>query len=213
MVHAVRDVSLTVHAGEFVSIMGPSGCGKSTLLGLLAGLDVPDSGSVRLLGGMLSNAAPDKRASLRLRNVGLVFQDHQLVPEFTCAENVMLPLELQGQHHFSAKGASLEALGLVGVAELADRFPSDISGGQRQRVGVARATVGGRRLILADEATGSLDARNSELVFSIFRDLADTGYAVIAATHDLTIRQYAHRGIQMADGTLEPTADVDVARS
>ncbi|MGK2853948.1 MAG: ABC transporter ATP-binding protein [Microbacteriaceae bacterium] len=201
-VFGVRDVSLTVRQGDFVCLMGPSGCGKSTLLSLLAGLDVPTGGRVLFGGQDLSGTSAEDRAAVRLREIGMVFQDHQLIPEFTAVENVMLPLELQGQHHDEAEAAAGEALDRVGLKDLAHRFPSELSGGQRQRIGLARAIVGTRRAVLADEATGSLDHENSKMVFQLLRDLAAQGYAVLAATHDPLAAKFADRTLRMIDGSL-----------
>lgn len=201
-VFGVRGVSLAIAAGEFTCLMGPSGCGKSTLLALLSGLDTPTSGQVWFDDRDLSGASPEERASVRLRSIGMVFQENELIPEFTALENVVLPLELQGQNHVAAEGEARLALDRVGMGEYAGRFPSELSGGQRQRVGVARAIVGSRRVVLADEATGALDHRNSQMVFELLRELAGQGYAVLAATHDLTATSYADRTIRMIDGAL-----------
>ncbi|WP_448261889.1 ABC transporter ATP-binding protein [Microbacterium aurum] len=208
-IFGVREVSLAVGSGEFVCLMGPSGCGKSTLLSLLSGLDTPTGGRVWFDGRDLSGASPEERASIRLRSIGMVFQENHLIPEFTAVENVMLPLELQGQHHVAAEVEARVALDRVGVADLAGRFPSELSGGQRQRVGIARAIVGPRKALLADEATGALDHRNSEMVFGLLRELAGQGYAVLAATHDFTATRYADRTIRMIDGALTDTAPAE----
>lgn len=201
-VEAVRDASLTVGAGEFVALMGPSGCGKSTLLGVMAGLLSPDSGEVWISGQRLDTLSAGERAEVRLREVGTVFQQHNLVPEFTAVENVMLPMELRGLPRLEASRQARNMLETVGLGPELHRFPAQLSGGQRQRVGIARAIVGGRQLLLADEATGSLDHRNSEAVFAMFRSLADAGYGVLAATHDRLACDFAHRIVEMIDGAL-----------
>ncbi len=201
-VEAVRDASLTVGAGEFVALMGPSGCGKSTLLGLIAGLLTPDTGEVWIRGQRLDTLSTSERADVRLREIGSVFQEHNLVPEFTALENVMLPMELRGLPRSQAAEQARDMLETVGLADELGRLPAQLSGGQRQRVGIARAIAGGRRLVLADEATGSLDHRNSEAVFAMFRALADAGYAVLAATHDRLAGTFAHRTVDMLDGAL-----------
>lgn len=204
---AVRDVSLSLRAGEFVCLMGPSGCGKSTLLGLLSGLDVPTAGRVVFGETELSALTAERRAAVRLREFGMVFQEHNLIPEFTACDNVMLPLEAVGTDEKSARRAAEAAMERVGIGELHGRFPAELSGGQRQRVGIARATVGGRTVLFADEATGALDRANTMVVFALFRALADQGYAVLAATHDAAGSQLADRTVHMEDGAIS-TVDV-----
>lgn len=201
-VFGVREVDLTLATGEFVCLMGPSGCGKSTLLSLLSGLDTATTGEVVFAGRSLASLSSEGRAALRLREIGMVFQDHHLIPEFTALENVMLPLDLQGQHPPIAREAALVALERVGMADLSDRFTTELSGGQRQRVGIARAIVGEHRVVLADEATGSLDHANSQMVFRLLADLAGQGYAVMAATHDVGASSFASRTLHMVDGSL-----------
>lgn len=202
-VGAVRGASLSVSPGEFVCLMGPSGCGKSTLLALLAGLLRPDSGDVHLGEVELSALPPDARADVRLRNIGMVYQQDGLIPEFTARENAALVRELLGVPAAEALVDADAALERVGVGEFASRRPDQLSGGQRQRVGIARAIVGTRSVLLADEATGSLDHNNSRKVFELFRALADSGIAVLAATHDAMGQDYAHRTLQMMDGRIE----------
>lgn len=207
---AASDISLTVRPGELVSVTGPSGCGKSTLLALLAGIIAPTAGAVHIDGDAFSELPPESRAGRRLRNIGMVFQDDRLIPEFTVIENVRLPLELQRQPHDLSTRTALEALRSVGIDDLQDRYPSQLSGGQRQRVGIARAVVGDRTIILADEATGALDRRNSAMIFDLLRALADQGHVVIAATHDTLIDEYAHRNVQMIDGAITLDTGVTV---
>lgn len=203
-IFGVRNVSLTVRRGEFVCLMGPSGCGKSTLLGLLAGLDVPTEGHVAFGEKRISHASPEERAAIRLRDIGMVFQEGQLIPEFTALENAAFPLELLGWSKSESLAAGSKALDQVGLSNQGKRFPSELSGGQRQRVGIARAISGPRQAIIADEPTGSLDHSNSIAIFGLFRDLAESGYAVIVATHDLAASAFAHRTLRMTDGALEP---------
>lgn len=201
-VFGVRKVDIEVKKGEFVCLMGPSGCGKSTLLSLLAGLDTPDEGRVHFSGQELSAASAETRASVRLKEIGMIFQQDQLIPEFTTLENVMFPLELLGWSRDDCEESALRALEKVGLTGLAKRFPSELSGGQRQRAGIARAIAGPRQAVIADEATGSLDHLNSLAIFELLRALADSGYAVIAATHDLSAATYAHRILRMSDGRI-----------
>ncbi|MDU0349560.1 ABC transporter ATP-binding protein, partial [Actinomyces sp. MRS3W] len=157
-VTALDDVHLTVAEGEFVAVMGPSGSGKSTLLNLAGALDQPTSGRVFVEGRDLAGLDRTALAEVRRRAVGFVFQDFNLLPALTAAENVAFPLELDGWAAKRARAAALYALDQVGVADLADRLPDDMSGGQAQRVAIARAVAGPRRLLLADEATGALDS-------------------------------------------------------
>ncbi len=168
-VHALRDVDLSVEPGELVAIMGPSGSGKSTLLTIAGSLEEPTSGNVLVAGSDLSDLAPDDRARLRRRSVGYVFQDFNLLAGLTAAENVAMPLELDGMKSRSAREVSLQGLEQLGVADKADRFPDDLSGGERQRVAIARAVIGNRKLLLTDEPTGALDSVNGEAVMRLVR--------------------------------------------
>jgi putative ABC transport system ATP-binding protein len=201
-VQAVSSVSFTVDSGECVALMGPSGCGKTTLVSLVSGLLAADSGSIQVLGTHLEKLDADERAAFRLKNIGVVFQDTQLIPEFTVLENVLLPLELGGVAKLESIKLAQAALTQVGLVTQMDRFPDEISGGQAQRVGIARAIVGGRKVLLADEPTGSLDQENSRLVFSVLLDLAKSGLAVLISTHDPLIESYASRILPMSDGHL-----------
>ena len=201
-IKAVSSASFTVNPGECVALMGPSGCGKTTLLSLVSGLLAADSGSIEVLGTQLTKLDPDERAAFRLRNVGVVFQDTQLIPEFTVLENVLLPLELSGVSRGEALNLSRVALSQVGLDSQIDRFPDEISGGQAQRVGIARAIVGGRKVLLADEPTGSLDQENSRMIFAVLRNLALSGLCVLISTHDPLIEAYATRILPMSDGKL-----------
>lgn len=201
-VEAVRDVSLTAEAGEFVCLVGASGSGKSTLINLIAGLDVPDDGLVEVAGVDVGALGEGERAQLRLESIGVVFQDHQLVEEFTAAENVALPLEVRGMPSAQALAEAAGELARVGLTGLEDRRPSAMSGGQRQRVGIARALAGGRRIILADEPTGALDSENSQSLFELLARLSSEGTLVIVCTHDDLCRDFADSVYRMHDGYL-----------
>lgn len=202
-VHALRGVDLTVDAGELVAVMGPSGSGKSTLLTCAGGLDRPTSGEVLVDGNDLTTLSPNAVAALRRRRIGYVFQDFNLIPALTAAENVSLPLELDGTRTRSARKYAIAALQEVGIEELADRFPDDMSGGQRQRVAIARAIVGERRLLLADEPTGALDSDTGEAVLRLLRDRCDQhGIGGVLVTHDARHAAWADRVVYLRDGVL-----------
>lgn len=201
-IRAVKSVSFSVDPGECVALMGPSGCGKTTLIGLVSGLLAVDSGSIGVQGTYLEGLDADSRAAFRLANIGVVFQDTQLIPEFTVLENVLLPLELAGVAKQEATNLARIALNQVGLETQLERYPDEISGGQAQRVGIARAIVGGRKVLLADEPTGSLDQENSRLVFSVLLNLAKSGLSVLISTHDPLIENYATRILPMSDGQL-----------
>jgi putative ABC transport system ATP-binding protein len=201
-VHALRGVSLAVAAGELVAVMGPSGSGKSTLLTLAGGLDEPTSGTVVVEGRTLGALTRAEMAALRRRAVGYVFQDFNLIPALTAAENVALPRELDGAPARTARLAALAALEEVGIGDLADRFPDDMSGGQQQRVAIARAVVGERRLILCDEPTGALDSETGESVLRLLRARVDAGAAGVLVTHEARHAAWADRIVVLRDGRM-----------
>ncbi len=202
-VWAARDVDFEARPGEFVCIYGASGSGKSTLLNLLAGLDLADTGEIQVGGVEVGTAGDEQRAELRLRTVGVVFQDHNLIQEFTAAENVSLPLEALGLPTAQARAEALRQLARVGLPGLEDRFPSQLSGGQRQRVGVARALTGKRAVLLADEPTGALDSAATQELFTLIRTLCDEGVLAVICSHDPRCRDYADTVYEVVDGRLE----------
>ncbi len=201
-VQALRGVSLAVYPGELVAVMGPSGSGKSTLLTIAGGLDTPTSGTVWVEGRDLGGLDQAGRARLRRTSVGYVFQDFNLVPALTAAENAALPLELDGVRARAARGAALAALAELGIEELADRFPDEMSGGQQQRVAIARAVVGERRLVLADEPTGALDSETGEEVLRMLRARCDAGTAAVMVTHEARHAAWADRVVFLRDGVV-----------
>jgi len=205
-VHALRGVSLQVRAGELVAIMGPSGSGKSTLLNLAGGLHAPTSGEGGVEGVPLSRLNRRELAAVRRRRVGYVFQDLNLLPSLTAAENVGLPLELDGVRLRQVRATALAALEEVGLAHLAHRFPDEMSGGQQQRVAIARALVGERRLILADEPTGALDSQTGEAVLKLIRSRVDAGAAGVLVTHEARHAAWADRVIFLRDGSIVDTS-------
>jgi putative ABC transport system ATP-binding protein len=208
-VKALREVSLTVRAGELVAVMGPSGSGKSTLLHLAGGLDTPTRGEVFIAGQSIGGLSIKDRAALRRRSVGYVFQDLNLVPALTALENVMLPRELDGVRTKTARQEAAEALTEVGVLDLADRFPDEMSGGQQQRVAIARALVGPRRLVLADEPTGALDSSTGEAIMRVLRARVDAGAAGLLVTHEPQHAAWADRIVFLRDGAVVDTTTGD----
>ncbi len=210
-VHALRSVSFAARAGELVAIMGPSGSGKSTLLTLAGGLDQPTSGIVAVEGVDLASLGNAGRARMRRTSIGYVFQDFNLIPALTAAENVALPRELDGVRARLARTAALEALDEVGIADLADRFPDEMSGGQQQRVAIARAVVGDRRLILADEPTGALDTETGEEILRLLRARCDAGAAGVLVTHEARHAAWADRVVFLRDGIVIDESGTDPA--
>jgi putative ABC transport system ATP-binding protein len=208
-VHALRGVSFRAHAGELVAVMGPSGSGKSTLLTLAGGLDQPTDGTVLVEGTDLGALGHKERARLRRTSVGSVFQDFNLIPALTAAENVSLPLELDGRRSREAKRAARAALEEVGIGDLADRFPDQMSGGQQQRVAIARAIVGERRLVLADEPTGALDTETGEDILRLLRARCDAGAAGVLVTHEARHAAWADRVVFLRDGVVVDESGAD----
>ena len=202
-VKALGGVSLRIAAGEFVALMGPSGCGKSTLLHLAGGLEEPSAGRVLVGGREVGDMDLTARAALRRVDVGYVFQRLNLLASLTALENVMLPLELEGVGQKAARNAAREALNAVGLAQQLDRYPDDFSGGQQQRIAIARAVVGERKLLLADEPTGALDTMTSDAVIELLASLpARTGTAVVLVTHEPRFSSWADRVVFMRDGVV-----------
>ncbi|MDT0307110.1 ABC transporter ATP-binding protein [Streptomyces sp. DSM 44917] len=201
-VQALRGVDLTVHTGEFVAVMGPSGSGKSTLLTLAGGLDRASGGQVLVEGQDLGRLSRARLAKVRRTSVGYVFQDYNLIPALTAAENIALPRELDGVPARRARREALAALEEIGLPQLVDRFPDEMSGGQQQRVAIARALVGERRLVLADEPTGALDSETGEAVLALLRKRCDEGAAVVLVTHEPRYAAWADRVVFLRDGTV-----------
>ncbi len=201
-VHALDDVSLTVQPGALVAIMGPSGSGKSTMLTIAGSLEDATSGEVFVGGQALSGLSRNERARLRRRSIGFVFQNFNLLAGLTAAENVALPLELDGTPARVARKAAVQALGELGLGERATRFPDELSGGERQRVAIARAVVGERRLLLADEPSGALDSVNAEAVMRLIRAACHGGVAGVVVTHDAQLASWADRVVFLRDGRI-----------
>jgi putative ABC transport system ATP-binding protein len=202
VVHALAGVDLTVRAGEMVAVMGPSGSGKSTLLTIAGSLEDPTSGQVLVCGMSLAEMPRSRRARLRRRVIGYVFQDFNLLPGLTAVENTALPLELDGVPVPRARAAGMAALAALGVAERAGWFPDQLSGGERQRVAIARAVVGDRRLLLADEPSGALDSVNADEVMRLLHEACQRGVAVMVVTHDAQLAAWADRVVLLRDGRM-----------
>ena len=200
VVHALRGLDLEVHEGDFMSIVGPSGSGKTTLLNLIGALDVATSGEVRVFGQALSGLSRRKRADLRLRSLGFVFQAYNLIPVLTARENVEFVLELQGLGS-ERRDRALATLEELSLADLADRRPQELSGGQQQRVAVARAVASRPKIVLADEPTANLDSENAEALLQMMRRLRDShGMTFIFSPHDPLVMSYASRVVTLRDG-------------
>jgi putative ABC transport system ATP-binding protein len=199
-VHALREVSLEVDPGAMVAVMGPSGSGKSTLLTIAGSLEEPTSGQVLVAGQDLATMSRSDKARLRRQSIGYVFQDFNLLPGLTAAENVALPLELDGVGARRAREAGLRALDGLGLADRASSYPDQLSGGERQRVAIARAVVGDRHLLLADEPSGALDSANAEAVMRMIRTACKRGIAAVVVTHDAQLASWADRVVYIRDG-------------
>jgi putative ABC transport system ATP-binding protein len=199
-VHALAGVSLSVRAGEMVAVMGPSGSGKSTLLTIAGSLEDPTDGEVLVSGADLAGLPRAKKARLRRRVIGYVFQDFNLLPGLSAVENVALPLELDGVAVRRARAAGTAALDALGLAGRARRFPDELSGGERQRVAIARALVGDRQLVLADEPSGALDSVNAEEVMHLLHQACQRGVAAVVVTHDAQLASWADRVVFLRDG-------------
>jgi putative ABC transport system ATP-binding protein len=206
-VNALVDVDLSVVSGELVAVMGPSGSGKTTLLALAGGLDRPTSGEVLIEGQSLGQMGASELARLRRRRVGYVFQQYNLIDGLTAIENVSIPLELDGVGRRDATVVAMQALDLVGLSDLAHRFPDELSGGEQQRTAIARAVVGDRVLLLADEPTGALDTVTGESVLRLMRTHCESGGAGVLVTHDARLAAWADRVVFLRDGRVIDVTD------
>ncbi|MBX3463827.1 MAG: ABC transporter ATP-binding protein [Planctomycetes bacterium] len=205
----VRDVSFTLQAGEFATIMGPSGSGKSTLLHLLAGLDRPSAGQVLVTGEDLGSGGEEQRAAVRRQRIGFVFQFFHLLPDLTVEENVTLPLRILGQDPRRHRDRTASLLELLGVAALRARLPAALSGGEMQRVSIARALVAQPPLVLADEPTGNLSSKAGEEVVGLLRDVRDRlGTTILLVTHNPRDAAAGDRVLFLHDGALRPEAEL-----
>ena len=201
----LKGIDLHIGKGEIVSIVGPSGAGKTTLLQIIGTLDRPDSGSVTVDGINVSGLSTNKLSDFRNRHIGFVFQFHQLLPEFTALENIMIPAFIAGKGRSEAKARAEELLQFLGLADRANHKPNELSGGEKQRVAVARALVNEPAVILADEPSGSLDTKNKAELHQLFFDLRDKfGQTFVIVTHDEQLADITDRTIHMKDCLLMP---------
>ena len=207
----LKVIDLHIEKGEVVSIVGPSGAGKTTLLQIIGTLDKPDAGSIRIDNVNVTTLSQKKLADFRNRHIGFVFQFHQLLPEFTALENIMIPAYIAGTGSKAAKQRAEELLQFMGLSDRAKHKPNELSGGEKQRVAVARALVNNPAVILADEPSGSLDTKNKEELHQLFFDLRDKfGQTFVIVTHDEQLASITDRTIHMRDGLLEnPSAPLD----
>jgi len=202
-IRALRGADLVVRDGEFVAIMGPSGCGKSTLLNLVAGLDVPDDGTISVAGQPLAGMAEDDLARMRRRHIGIVFQFFNLLEGMTVLENVALPAVIAGRSRRGAESRGRDLLDLLVVADKAASMPPSLSGGQRQRLAIARALANDPTLLLADEPTGSLDSEGGQEIMELLRRLHAGGQTILMVTHNPQVAAVASRLVSMRDGRME----------
>jgi putative ABC transport system ATP-binding protein len=205
-VHAVRDVTLQVRAGDHIAVRGPSGCGKSTLLHMLGCVDAPSSGTLLFDGQDVSRLSDARRSALRLRRIGFIFQRFFLLPMLTAAENVELPLSEAGASRRDRQQRTKSLLEYVGLAARADHRPSQLSGGEMQRVAIARALANNPQLLLADEPTGELDEATGAQIAALLDRVNADGTALVIVTHDSTLADRATRVLMMRDGRIEREA-------
>ncbi len=201
-VPALKTCSLDIKKGEFVAVIGRSGSGKSTLLHVLAGLDTPDQGEIMINGQDIAKMKEKERSAFRRKNIGYVYQDYNLFPEFTAYENMILPLKLDGRE--VKRDIAMEMMEKLGIAECADKFPQEMSGGEQQRVSIGRALIIQPAIIFADEPSGNLDAENARNVAELLATAStEYGQSIVLVTHDRQMADYADRIVTILDGVLQ----------
>lgn len=201
-VPALKTCSLDIKKGEFVAVIGRSGSGKSTLLHVLAGLDTPDQGEIMINGQNIAGMKEKDRSAFRRKNIGYVYQDYNLFPEFTTYENMVLPLKLDGRE--VERDVAMEMMEKLGIAECADKFPQEMSGGEQQRVSIGRALIIQPAIIFADEPSGNLDAENARNVAELLATAStEYGQSIVLVTHDRQMADYADRIVTIVDGVLQ----------
>lgn len=202
----LSDINLKIGENEIITILGPSGAGKTTLLQIAGTLDTPDSGSVIYDGEDITRFKDSKLSRYRNRNIGFIFQFHQLLPEFSACENVALPAMIAGMSKANAMQKAMELLEIVSLSERAKHKPAEMSGGERQRTAIARALINNPKVVFADEPTGSLDSQNRDEIYSLIARLKERfGITFVIVTHDLTITEFSDRIIRMEDGRIIET--------
>lgn len=201
-VHALRGVSLSIQAGEFVSVVGPSGSGKTALLNIIGCLDTPTAGILSINGTDVTNLPESRRVFIRREAIGFVFQQFFLIPTLSAKENILLPLTFSKKPVNESR--ALEILEMVGLSHRENHLPHELSGGEMQRVAIGRALINDPKIILADEPTGNLDSHTAGQMYGIFEELVQKGYTVVIVTHNTDLAHRAHRVIRLRDGTVEP---------
>ncbi len=210
-IRALDDVTLDIHAGEFISIIGPSGSGKSTLMHILGCLDSPTKGTIQLDGVMIHDASPRQLAAMRNRKIGFVFQFFNLLPKLNVLQNVELPMIYSGVSGRERHRRAMAALEAVDMANRAKHRPSQLSGGQQQRAAIARALVNDPRIVFADEPTGNLDSHTGEAILKLFQKLSTEGRTIVLVTHDPEIAAVTPRRIEIRDGKIAEKVDLTLA--
>jgi lipoprotein-releasing system ATP-binding protein len=199
----LKDINLQIGKGEIVSIVGPSGAGKTTLLQIMGTLDKPDSGSVKYNGIDITSYKEKELSDFRNRHIGFVFQFHQLLPEFTAEENIMIPALIAGANDIDARARAIELMEMLDIADRATHKPSEMSGGEKQRIAVARALINRPDVILADEPSGSLDSKNRDELYKLFFNLRESlNQTFVIITHDESLSKITDRSIKIVDGVI-----------
>lgn len=200
-VHALRDIYLEIRRGEYAAVIGKSGSGKSTLLNMITGIDLPSYGNIHIAGEKINALKENRRALLRGKHIGIVFQFFQLIPTLTILDNILLPMDLLNELPMRERARrGEELLARVGIADQGNKLPSQLSGGQQQRAAIARALANDPALLIADEPTGNLDSRTSEMIFSLFEELVNQGKTILIVTHEKEIGEKVSRLIELKDG-------------